>query len=216
LGAFFIQFARRDITRASETASVDLISVSIRRILNSDPRLSGSTWASLLSLSAERTTEIPSTRQAGASFLADRKILDPKRTKTVRVRYSFQRTISAHHHSGFGLAARSARAPLHIFAEYIRDTRDHRSTPITVLYQTFTFGVLRPPGLQQQFFALLGRQPSMCHALMADYANNFRIGLISPFSAAYVPLSERFSPEAPILFADSKTARAAAAVTVLQ
>ena len=196
---FSFQFARRDIRGRAETASVGFLYSRLdqRGSLNySDPRLHGSTWASLLSLSAERTTENPIyTAALGQASWQIEKILDPKRTKTVRVRYSFQRTNLSNITIPDLVLPQDQHVRLSTFsAEYIRDTRDQPLDAHHGLYQTFTFGVTPTAlGSSSNFSRFLG-QTAFYVPLRSwlTYANNFRIGLISPFSGSYVPLSERF------------------------
>ena len=196
---FSFQYSRRDIRGRAETASIGFLFSRLDQrgtITYSDPRLHGSTWASLFSLSAERTTENPIyTAALGQASWQIEKTLDPKRTKTVRARYSFQRTNLSNITIPDLVLPQDQRVRLSTFsAEYVRDTRDQPLDAHHGLYQTFTFGVTPTAlGSSSNFSRFLG-QTAFYLPLRPwlTYANNFRIGLISPFSGSYVPLSERF------------------------
>src|SRR6267154_1958919 len=117
------------------------------------------------------------------------------RTETIRVRYSFQHTNLSNITIPDLVLPQDQRVRLSTFsAEYIRDTRDQPLDAHHGLYQTFTFGVTPTAlGSSSNFSRFLG-QTAFYVPLRSwlTYANNFRIGLISPFSGSYVPLSERF------------------------
>ena len=196
---FSFQYARRDLRGRAETASIGFLFSRLDQrgsLTYSDPRLHGSTWASLFSLSAERTTENPIyTAALGQASWQIEKTLDPTRTKTVRARYSFQRTNLSNITIPDLVLPQDQRVRLSTFsAEYVRDTRDQPLDAHHGLYQTFTFGVTPTAlGSSSNFSRFLG-QTAFYLPLRPwlTYANNFRIGLISPFSGSYVPLSERF------------------------
>jgi outer membrane protein insertion porin family len=196
---FSFQYSRRDIRGRAETASIGFLFSRLDQrgtITYSDPRLHSSTWASLFSLSAERTTENPiyTAQLARASWQVE-KTLDPKRTKTVRVRYSFQHTNLSNITIPDLVLPQDQRVRLSsLSAEYVRDTRDQPLDAHHGLYQTLTFGVTPTAlGSSSNFSRFLG-QTAFYLPLRPwlTYANNIRIGLISPFSGSYVPLSERF------------------------
>jgi outer membrane protein insertion porin family len=161
-----------------------------------DPRLRGSRWASLFSLSGERTTENPIyTAELGQASWQIERILDAKRTKTLRVRYSFQRTNLSNITIPELVLPQDQRVRLSTFsAEYVRDTRDQPLDAHHGLYQTVSFGVTPTAlGSSSNFARFLGQtafyvpvKPKLV------WANNFRVGFASPFAGSYVPLSERF------------------------
>src|SRR5260370_7988388 len=126
-----------------ETASVGFLYSRLDQrgsLTYSDPRLHGSTWASLFSLSGERTTENPiyTAALAQASWQLE-KTLDTKRTKTFRVRYSFQHTNLTNITIPELVLPQDQRVRLSTFsAEYVRDTRDQPLDAHHGLYQIFT------------------------------------------------------------------------------
>jgi outer membrane protein assembly factor BamA len=162
----------------------------------SDPRFRGSRWASLLSLSAERTTEnsIYTARLGQVSWQVE-KALNAKRTKTLRLRYSFQRTNLSNITIPDLVLPQDQRVRLSTFAvEYIRDTRDQPLDAHHGLYQTASFGVTPTAlGSSSNFTRFLGQTAFYLPVRpWLTWANNFRIGLASPFSGSFVPISERF------------------------
>ena len=196
---FSFQYSRRDLRGRAETASIGFLFSRLDQrgtITYSDPRLHGSTWASLFSLSGERTTENPIyTAVLGQASWQLEKILDAKRTKTVRVRYSFQRTNLSNITIPELVLAQDQRVRLSTFsAEYVRDTRDQPLDAHHGLYQTFTFGVTPTAlGSSSNFSRFLGQTAFYVPIRpWLTWANNFRIGLAAPFSGSFVPLSERF------------------------
>jgi outer membrane protein insertion porin family len=196
---FSFQYSRRNLRGRAETASIGFLFSRLDQrgtITYSDPRLHGSTWASLFSLSGERTTENPIyTAELGQASWQIEKTLDPKRTRTVRVRYSFQRTNLSNITIPELVLPQDQRVRLSTFsAEYVRDTRDQPLDAHHGIYQTFTFGVTPTAlGSSSNFTRFLGQTAFYLPiGPWLTYANNFRIGLAAPFSGSFVPLSERF------------------------
>jgi outer membrane protein assembly factor BamA len=196
---FSFQYSRRDLRGRAETASIGLLYSRLDQrvtLTYSDPRLHGSRWASLFSLSAERTTENPIyTARLGQASWQIEKTLDAKRTKTLRVRYSFQRTNLSNITIPDLVLPRDQRVRLSTFsAEYIRDTRDQPLDAHHGLYQTASFGVTPTAlGSSSNFTRFLGQTAFYLPVRpWLTWANNFRIGLASPFSGSFVPLSELF------------------------
>lgn len=196
---FSFQFARRDLRGRAETASIGFVFSRLDQrgtFTYADPRLRGSRWASLFSLSGERTTENPIyTAELGQASWQIERILDAKRTKTLRVRYSFQRTNLSNITIPELVLPQDQRVRLSTFsAEYVRDTRDQPLDAHHGLYQTVSFGVTPTAlGSSSNFARFLGQtafylpvKPKLV------WANNFRVGFASPFAGSYVPLSERF------------------------
>ena len=196
---FSFQYARRDLRGRAETASIGFLFSRLDQrgtITYSDPRLHGSTWASLFSLSGERTTENPIyTAQLGQASWQIEKTLDPRRTKTVRVRYSFQRTNLSNITIPELVLPQDQRVRLSTFsAEYVRDTRDQPLDAHHGIFQTFAFGITPTAlGSSSNFTRFLGQTAFYLPVRpWLTFANNFRLGLASPFSGSFVPLSERF------------------------
>ena len=196
---FSFQFARRDLRGRAETASIGFVFSRLDQrgtLTYSDPRLRGSRWASLFSVSGERTTENPIyTAELGQASWQIERILDAKRTKTLRFRYSFQRTNLSNITIPELVLPQDQRLRLSTFsAEYVRDTRDQPLDAHHGLYQTVSFGVTPTAlGSSSNFTRFLGQ--TAFYLPMKPWlvwANNFRVGLASPFAGSYVPLSERF------------------------
>jgi outer membrane protein insertion porin family len=196
---FSFQYSRRDLRGRAETASIGLLYSRLDQrgtITYSDPRLRGSTWASLFSLSGERTTENPIyTAVLGQASWQIEKTLDARRTKTVRARYSFQRTNLSNITIPDLVLPQDQRVRLSTFsAEYVRDTRDQPLDAHHGIYQTASFGVTPTAlGSSSNFTRFLGQTAFYLPIRpWLTWANNFRVGLASPFAGSYVPLSERF------------------------
>ena len=196
---FSFDYSRRDLRGRAETASIGVLYSRLdQRITGtySDPRLHGSTWASLFSVSAERTTENPIyTAQLGQASWQIEKTLDAKRTKTLRFRYSFQRTNLSNITIPDLVLPQDQRVRLSTFSvEYVRDTRDQPLDAHHGMYQTVTFGATPTAlGSSSNFTRFLGQNAFYLPMRpWLVWANNFRLGLDTPFSGSYVPLSERF------------------------
>jgi outer membrane protein insertion porin family len=196
---FTMSFARHDLRGRAETGSIGFVVSRLDQrgsLTYADPRLHGSSWSSLFSLSAERTTENSIyTAELGQASLQIEKYLDRKHTRTVRARYSFQRTFLSNISIPQLVLPEDQKVRLStVSAEYIRDTRDNALDAHHGLYQTMTFGVTPTVlGSSSNFVRFLGQtafyvpvQPWL------TWANNFRVGFAPPFSGSRVPLSERF------------------------
>jgi len=196
---FSFDYSRRDLRGRAETASIGVLYSRLDQRATatySDPRFRGSTWASLLSLSAERTTEnsIYTARLGQVSWQIE-KALDSKRTKTLRLRYSFQRTNLSNITIPDLVLPQDQRVRLSTFSvEFVRDTRDHPLDAHHGIYQTASFGVTPTAlGSSSDFTRFLG-QTAFYRPIRPwlTWATNFRIGLASPFSGSFVPISELF------------------------
>jgi outer membrane protein insertion porin family len=196
---FTMSFARHDLRGRAETGTIGFVVSRLDQrgsLTYADPRLHGSSWSSLFSLSAERTTENSIyTAELGQASLQIEKYLDKKHTRTVRARYSFQRTFLSNISIPELVLREDQKVRLStVSAEYIRDTRDNALDAHHGLYQTMTFGVTPTVfGSSSNFVRFLGQtafyvpvQPWL------TWANNFRVGFAPPFSGSRVPLSERF------------------------
>jgi outer membrane protein insertion porin family len=196
---FSFQYTRRDLRGRAETASFGVLYSRLDQrgtATFADPRLHGSSWASLFSLSGERTTENPiyTAVLSQASWQVE-KALDAKRTKTVRFRYSFQHTDLSNITIPDLVLPQDQHVRLSTFsAEYVRDTRDQPLDAHHGLYETASFGVTPTAiGSSSNFTRFLG-QVAFYRPVRPwlTWANSFRVGLAAPFAGSFVPLSERF------------------------
>jgi outer membrane protein assembly factor BamA len=196
---FDFDFVRHNLRGRAETATIGTVLSRLDQrgfFTYADPHLHGSSWSSLLSISGERTTENPIyTAELGQASLQLEKSLDAKRTKHLVARYTFQRT------DLFNLLIPGLVLPedRHVRlsgfdGEYIRDTRDKPLDAHRGVYQTFDFGVTsKALGASADFVRLLGQSAFYIPVKpWLVWANNFRLGLATPFSTSDVPLSERF------------------------
>lgn len=193
------QFARRDLRGRAETAAIGFVFSRLDQrgsFTYSEPRFRGSSWSSLFSISGERTTENPIyTAELGQASLQVEKALDAKRTKTVRLRYSFQKTNLSNITIPGLVLPQDQRVRLStISAEYVHDTRDMPLDAHHGVYQTFSFGITPTAlGSSSDFVRVLGQSAFYLPVRpWLTWANNLRFGLASSFADSFVPLSERF------------------------
>jgi outer membrane protein insertion porin family len=196
---FSFSLARHNMMGRAETATISTVMSRLDQsglFTYADPRLGGSTWSSLLTLSGERTTENPLyTAVLGqGSFQVD-KSLDARRTKNVILRYSFERTDLSNLLIPDLVLPQDQRVRLStVSAEYVRDTRDNPLDAHHGVYQTFDFGVTPTAfGSSANFFRFLGQSAFYIPVRpWLTWANDFRLGFAIPFAGSAVPLSERF------------------------
>jgi outer membrane protein assembly factor BamA len=196
---FTFDFARHDLFGEAQTATIGTVLSRLDQrayLTYSDPRLHSSSWSSLFSVSAERTTENPiyAANLASASFQID-KALDRKKTKRVIARYSFQKTdLYDILIPGLVLPQDRYVRLSTIDGELLHDTRDNPLDAHKGIYQTFDFGITAVPlGASASFLRFLGQ--TAFYRQMTPWlvwANNFRLGLAQSFSGSFVPLSEEF------------------------
>ena len=92
-----MDYQRHDIRGRAETASASVVfwplDISGRRSLIPYPYFRDSSWSTLFSVSAERTTQDPVFEaRLGQASLQAKKALNAKHSKNLILRYSFQRT----------------------------------------------------------------------------------------------------------------------------
>ena len=196
---FTFDFSRHDLFGKAQTVTIGTVLSRLDQrayLTYSDPRLHASSWSSLFSMSAERTTENPiyAANLASASFQID-KALDRKKTKRVIARYSFQKT------DLYDILLPGLVPPQDQYVrlstvdgEFLHDTRDKPLDAHKGIYQTFDLGITAVPlGASASFVRFLGQ--TAFYRQMKPWlvwANNFRLGLAQPFSGSFVPLSEEF------------------------
>ncbi len=196
---FSFDYGRHNVLGRAETATVGTVLSRLDQrgfFTYADPRLSGSSWSSLLSVSGERTTENPVyTAELGQASLQLEKLLDRKRTKHLIARYSFERT------NLYNIIIPNLVLPQDrhvrlstVSAEYVRDSRDKPLDAHHGVYQTFDFGVTPTAfGSSSNFVRFLGQSAFYVPVKpWLTWANDIRLGLSKPFAGSFVPLSERF------------------------
>ena len=196
---FSFDIAKHNLRGRAETAT---FSTLLSRLSQSgsftyaDPRLRGSSWSSLFSVSAQRTTENPLyTADLGQGSFQVERSLDSRKTKNVILRYTFRRTDLSKVLIPDLILPKDQRLRLSTFAaEYIRDTRDKPLDAHHGVYQTFDFGITPTVlGSSASFVRLLGQSAFYIPVRpWLTWANNLRLGVAVPFSGSAVPLSERF------------------------
>jgi outer membrane protein insertion porin family len=196
---FSFDIAKHNLRGRAETATFATVLSRLSQsgsFTYADPRLHGSSWSSLFSVSAERTTENPLyTADLGQGSFQIEKSLDAAKTKNLIIRYSFRRTDLSKVLIPDLILPKDQRLRLSTFAaEYIRDTRDKPLDAHHGVYQTFDFGVTPTAlGSSASFVRFLGQSSFYIQVRpWLTWANNFRLGVAVPFSGSAVPLSERF------------------------
>jgi outer membrane protein assembly factor BamA len=124
-----MDYQRHDIRGRAETASASIVFSRLDQraaITYTDPYFRDSSWSTLFSVSAERTTEDPvfEARLGQASLQAE-KPLDAKHSKNLILRYSFQRTNLSNILIPGLVLPQDQRVRLSMLsANYLHDTRD--------------------------------------------------------------------------------------------
>ena len=143
---FTFDIARNNIRGRAETANFSTILSRLDQrglFAYSDPRLRGTQWNSLFSVSGERTTENPLfTARLGAASFQVQRYLDARHNKQFILRYSFQRTDLSNIEIPDLVLPQDQHVRLStVSAEYIRDSRDNPLDAHHGVYQTFDFDV---------------------------------------------------------------------------
>jgi outer membrane protein insertion porin family len=195
-----LQLARHNLRGRAETATLGLVASRLDQRISftyADADLHGSTWSSLYSLSAERTSQNPifTALLQQTSFQVE-KTLDRKHTQKVIGGYSYQRTDLSNILIPELVLPQDQRVKLSTaYVRYVRDTRDKPLDAHHGIYQSFNFGVTPEVLGSSSSFARFFGQTAFYRPIRPwlTWANNFRLGLAAPFGAeGYVPLSERF------------------------
>ncbi len=195
-----LQLARHNLSGRAETATLGLVASRLDQRISftyADPDLHGSTWSSLYSLSAERTSQNPifTALLEQTSFQIE-KSLNRKRTQKLIGGYSYERTDLSNILIPELVLPQDQRVTLSTFyLRYVRDTRDKPLDAHHGIYQTFTFGVTPEALGSSSSFARFFGQTAFYRPIRPwlTWANNFRLGFAAPFGQdGYVPLSERF------------------------
>ena len=194
-----IEYTRHNIFGLAQTFSVAILGARLDQrgsVSYGIPRFFNTSWSSLFSVSSERNTENPifSAAVYGATFQVEKK-LDRKRTKTLILRYNFQKI-----NLGDLLIPqlvlpedRNVRLST-LSVSLLRDTRDKPLDAHKGWYQTADFGVTpQMLGSSASFVRFLG-QNAFYRPVFKNiiWANNIRIGFAKPFSNSDVPLASRF------------------------
>jgi outer membrane protein insertion porin family len=192
-------YTRRNIFGRAEsfTASTVLSRLDQRLAFSfSDMHFRDSSWSSLISISGERTTENPIfAAEVGIASYQMQRALDAKRTKNLTLRYEFNRTILSKILIPGLVLPQDRHVRLSTFsAQYTRDTRDKPLDAHKGIYQLFDFGVTSTPlGSSADFVRFLGQTAFYLPVRpWLTWANNFRLGLATPFAGSTVPLSQEF------------------------
>jgi outer membrane protein insertion porin family len=191
--------ARNDIFGRAETATISTVLSRLNQsgeFTYSDPRLFRADWASLFSLSAQRSTENPiyTAVVEQAAYQAERSS-KAKKPRNLIFRYSFQRVDLSNILIPDLVLPQDQHVRLStVSAEYLRDTRDNPLDAHHGMFQTFDVGVTPTAfGSSANFVRLLGQNSFYAPvAPWLTWASRVSAGFAVPFADSHVPLSERF------------------------
>jgi outer membrane protein insertion porin family len=195
-----IEYTRHNIFGLAQTFSVALLGARLDQrgsVSYGIPRFFNTSWSSLFTVSGERSTENPifTSQVFGATAQVEKK-LDRKRTKTLILRYNFQKIDLSNLLIPQLVLPQDRNVKLStVSVSFLRDTRDKPLDAHKGWYQTADFGVTPEVlGSSASFVRFLGQtayyKPVFNKKLV--WANNVRLGLAKPFSNSDVPLASRF------------------------
>jgi outer membrane protein insertion porin family len=196
---FSFSLSRHNMRGRAETATISTVVSRLDQkgaFTYADPRFNGSSWSSLFTLLAERTTENPLyTAILGQGSFQLEKALNSERTTNAILRYSFQRTDLSNLLIPDLVLQQDQHVRLStVSAEYIHDTRDNPLDATHGVFQTLSLGITPTAfGSSANFIRLLGQSAFYLPVRpWLTWANSVRLGFAMPFSGSAVPLSERF------------------------
>jgi len=194
-----VEYSRLNMRGRAETASVSLLASILDQkaaISYSDPHFADTNWKSLLSVSAERTTQNPlfTARLGQASFQISH-ALNSSGNKRLQFQYDYQRTTLTN------LLILNFVPPedqaIHLStlsASFVNDTRDKPLDAHRGVFQTvnvsFSPTFLGSTDNVARFFGQTAYYRQVKPWMV--WANNVRLGLVSSFAGSHVPFSERF------------------------
>jgi outer membrane protein insertion porin family len=194
-----IEYTRHNIFGLAQTFSVAVLGARLDQrasVSYGIPRTFNTSWSSLFTFSVERSTENPIFASSiGSATLQAEKKLDKKKTKTLIVRYNFQKIDLSHLLIPALVLRQDRKVRLStVSISFLRDTRDKPLDAHKGWYQTADFGVTPEIlGSSASFVRFLG-QNAYYKPIFKNlvWANNVRIGFAKPFSNSDVPLASRF------------------------
>lgn len=194
-----VTYSRLNMRGRNETASVSTVLSRLDQRLTftyTDPQFRNSIWSSLVSFSAERTTQNPLfSARLGEASLQFSLPLNSSQTERVQFRYSFERT-SLNNLLIQGFVSREDQSILTstLTASFIHDTRDDPLDAHRGAFQTVTIGLTPTMLGSSDSFARFFSQASFYHQVKPwlIWANRVEAGVVGAFAGSHVPLSERF------------------------
>lgn len=193
-----IEYTRSNLRGRAETATISLLAARLdqRALMTyANPHFRESQWSTLLSGSAERTTENPlfAARLADGSLQFERPL---NRAKSIRAQFRYEFTKTDLSDLVFPELVlpedRSVRLST-VSAALIRDTRDKPLDAHRGVFQTLNLGITPTAfGSSANFTRFLGQYAFYKPVSSFVWATSFRLGLASPFLDSRVPTSERF------------------------
>lgn len=194
-----LEYSRLNMRGKAETASVSVLASTLDQKLvltYADPHFEGTNWKSLLSVSAERTTQNPlfAARLGEGSFQLSR-ALNATGNKRLQFEYDFQRTSLGSLLIENFIPAEDQNIHLSTFsASFVNDTRDKPLDAHRGVFQTVNLSVsptfFGSSDNVARFFGQTAFYKQVKPWMV--WANNFRLGLVSSFAGSHVPFSQRF------------------------
>lgn len=194
-----LEYSRLNMRGRAETASVSVLASTLDQKLAftyGDPHFRGTNWKSLLSVSAERTTQNPlfTARLGEASFQLSR-ALNATGNKRLQFEYDFQRTSLGKLLIENFIPAEDQNIRLStLSASFVNDTRDKPLDAHRGVFQTLSLSFsptfFGSSDNVARFFGQTAFYRQVKPWLV--WANDFRLGLVSSFAGSHVPFSGRF------------------------
>ncbi len=195
-----IEYTRRNVRGRAEILTLAAFGGRLDQRASAslaNPAFWNSGWSSTVIISGERTSENPifTARLAGAGIQFQH-YLDKNRQKSVIVRYDFRRTSLSNVAIPDLVLPEDQNVRLSsVSGSFLRDSRDNPLDAHRGFYESFQVD-LNPGflGSNTSFGRFLG-QTAYYRSLSGEslvWANSLRIGLVSPFGNAHIPISERF------------------------
>ena len=195
-----VQYTRRNFRGRAETLTAGIFGARLEQRADvgwTAPRFWNSTWTSTLSASIDRSSENPLfTDRLARGGLEFQRYLDAKKTKSVYIRYSFNRTNLTNLLVPQLVPPSDLNVRLStLTGSFSRDTRDNPLDAHRGIYESFEVD-LTPSALgsNTNFYRLLG-QTAYYKSVFSEsvvWANSIRLGVEQAFSGAHIPLSESF------------------------
>jgi outer membrane protein insertion porin family len=193
-----IEFARHNLFGLGQTAALSLLASRLDQSVlatYADPRFHGSQWASLTSISIERTTENPlfAASLGDASYQLERQISRKTNTR-LQLRYDFNKTYLSQLLVPELVLPQDRDVRLStVSGTLIRDTRDKPLDAHRGVYATLDLRISPSAFGSSVNFAKFFSQFAYykpVHSMV--WANSIRLGLAKSFDGSFVPTSQLF------------------------
>jgi outer membrane protein insertion porin family len=193
-----IEFSRHNLFGLAQTAAISLLASRLDQSVlatYADPRFHGSQWASLTSISIERTTENPlfAASLGDASYQLERKISNKSNTR-LQLRYDFNKTYLSQLLVPELVLPEDRNIRLStVSGTLIRDTRDKPLDAHRGEYATLDLRISPSAFGSNVNFAKFFSQFAYYKPVHSTvWASSIRLGLAKSFDGGFVPTSQLF------------------------